>query len=137
MHFRVKLIAANYIPYMTVVFPPKSGPNLAARSGHQAGARRGHERNTGASASAVLFCAEWEPGKGTTAAICGFVATIGVFLSRHLRMHGNMRAMSLENWNAIGEARGDSGVLERRANVTVLWLGETTRGPVKVSIMVD
>lgn len=117
MRFRVKLVAANYIPDMTVV---KSGPNLAARSGHRAGACRGHERNTGSSASAVLVCAEWEPGKRTTVAICGFVAAIGVFPSRPLRMHGIMRAMSLENWNANGEARGDSGVLEQRANVTVL-----------------
>lgn len=76
----------------------KSGPNLAARSGLE-------DTSGWQCRGKCLRCPRWEPGKGTTAAICGFVTTIGAFPSQPLRRHGNMRAISPEDWIANREAR--------------------------------
>ena len=73
IRFRVKLVAAKYIPDMTVVF--SSSPDPIRR--REAGLRTRAAGSAVASASTVLLCAKWEPGKGTTAAICSFATTIG------------------------------------------------------------
>jgi hypothetical protein len=100
IRFKVKLVAAKYISDMTVVFPSSLDP-IRRR---EVVSRTRAAGSAAASASAVLLCARWESGKGTTAAICSFAATIGAFPSRPLRRHGNMRAMSSADWIANGEA---------------------------------
>ena len=73
IRFRVKLVAVKYIPDMTVV--SLSNPDPIRR--REAGLRTRAAGSTVASASAVLLCARWEPGKGTTATVCSFATTVG------------------------------------------------------------